>query len=53
MVTLLAWDFYCEVIGSALYDLMLSLVDDEPAYLAMNVGFDVEHRRLFPDFYLD
>lgn len=51
MATLIAWDFFCELIGSQLYELLLVLPVAERA--AMEAGFDAEHRRLFPDFYLD
>lgn len=50
-MTCLAWHVWCELLGSLLYDLMSCL--DEPEYLAFNRGFDAEHRRLFPAFYLD
>lgn len=44
MVTMLAWWFYCEVIGYHLYEFMLRLRGAE--YDAMNFGFDAEERRL-------
>lgn len=51
MATLVAWEFYCELVGSALYDLLLMLPDAEVS--AFDAGFDAEHRGLFAEFYLD
>lgn len=54
MITLLAWYFYCEVILDCLYEFNIALLDvSSEACFAFEVGFDAEHRRLFPDFYLD
>jgi len=51
VATLVAWDFWCELIGSHLYELLLVLPIAQRS--AMEAGFDAEHRRLFRGFYLD
>lgn len=50
-MTCLAWHVWCELLGELLYDFMMMLPARELA--AFEAGFDAEHRRLFPDFYLD
>ena len=49
-MTFHAWDGFCELLGELLYELLLVLPDAERT--AFEAGFDAEHRRLFPDFYL-
>lgn len=50
-MTLHAWGVWCELVGELLYQFMMSLPEAELS--AFEAGFDAEHRRLFPDFYLD
>lgn len=53
-MSFLIWSLWLGVLSDGLYAVMDELADVSPeGCSAMNAGFDAEHRRLFPDFYLE